>query len=812
MKIKLFYSYSHKDDKYRQSMETALTLLKRDNMLSSWSDRQILPGQRISAKIKKEINEANIIVFLLSPDFIGSDPCVEEWEYAKNLSKEKNIYRIPIILKDCAWLDFIKSDDLKVLPNDGNSVVQYENQSTAWQEVHSGIKSIVDEYRKNFKIKNSFLTEFEKTEFISESEICINDIFVFPTLKSYRLGRKNSYLESDIKNSSNILEENCVIVHGDTLSGKTTLCKHLFLTLVSKSNPVLFVDMQELENKKPTEFLLQNAYEKQYEGDYLLWNTQKNKTIILDNLSNSKYSLDFVSFALEKFDQIIVSTSSNKFQSFFRDDERLDEFTEIRICNLSHVKQEELIRKRLKLMKISEDSMHGKIDLIEDRVNSVIINNRILPRYPFYILSILQTYEGFMPNDLDITSHGHCYYVLILANLAKSGIEKKDANINVCFNFLENMANGIYKNKTLKIKFEFNEFVKKYREKYVIRDSIINRLKTSQYGIISNNGNFKHEYAYFYFLGKYFVNNSKENRKIISSITEKSYLRSNSLILLFIIHHTNDISIIDDILIHTMCSFDDFKPASLDREETRFFSNLIAKINPRILSDNSVDSERKKEREHRDIEEQSDADNESDSENLNIINSIYRILKNNEILARILKDKYGSINRKKLLEVIETISDSGLRLVKVLLNQDAIDSIVASIQRKNQSLNSDEIRNAMQELAFLSIIFYVDKVVSALNSNELDKVVMQLVEDKKTPAYDLIGYFSRLNSIEKFDDLEKEHLKGLLKKHNDNFIKTILSFKTQRYLNTHRVSAIMEQSICSLLKIQYKPRSKNILQ
>ena len=79
MKIKLFCSYSHKDDQYKSSMETALAQLKRDSMLSSWSDRKILPGQNISNRLKTELDTFNIYVFLLSPDFIDSDACVREW-------------------------------------------------------------------------------------------------------------------------------------------------------------------------------------------------------------------------------------------------------------------------------------------------------------------------------------------------------------------------------------------------------------------------------------------------------------------------------------------------------------------------------------------------------------------------------------------------------------------------------------------------------------------------------------------------------------------------------------------------------------
>ena len=77
---KLFYSYCHKDARYKDSMERALSVLRREGHIQEWSDLMILPGQRISPEIRSQMNQANILVFLLSHDFINSDECVKEWE------------------------------------------------------------------------------------------------------------------------------------------------------------------------------------------------------------------------------------------------------------------------------------------------------------------------------------------------------------------------------------------------------------------------------------------------------------------------------------------------------------------------------------------------------------------------------------------------------------------------------------------------------------------------------------------------------------------------------------------------------------
>ena len=78
--VNLVYSYSHRDSQHRTSIEQSLALLTMDGLLVDWSDQSILPGHSISAAIPCNMDNADIIVFLLSPHFIASEECMKEWE------------------------------------------------------------------------------------------------------------------------------------------------------------------------------------------------------------------------------------------------------------------------------------------------------------------------------------------------------------------------------------------------------------------------------------------------------------------------------------------------------------------------------------------------------------------------------------------------------------------------------------------------------------------------------------------------------------------------------------------------------------
>jgi hypothetical protein len=43
--LRVFYSYSHKDEAHRKRLETQLSLLRRQNVITDWHDRKIVAGE-----------------------------------------------------------------------------------------------------------------------------------------------------------------------------------------------------------------------------------------------------------------------------------------------------------------------------------------------------------------------------------------------------------------------------------------------------------------------------------------------------------------------------------------------------------------------------------------------------------------------------------------------------------------------------------------------------------------------------------------------------------------------------------------------
>ncbi len=98
--VSLFYSYSHADEPIRREIEKHLATLKRLGLIHSWHDRQIGPGDEWKKEIDRELERADIILLLLSPDFVASDYCYEvEAKRALERHNQDQATVIPIVLR-----------------------------------------------------------------------------------------------------------------------------------------------------------------------------------------------------------------------------------------------------------------------------------------------------------------------------------------------------------------------------------------------------------------------------------------------------------------------------------------------------------------------------------------------------------------------------------------------------------------------------------------------------------------------------------------------------------------------------------------
>lgn len=131
----LFFSYSHKDEVLRDELEVHLAMLKRSGAIEAWHDRKILAGDELDGVIDAKLNSAEVILLLVSPDFLASRYCYDvEVQRAMERHREGTARVIAVILRPCDWesTPFAK---MLLTPTDGKPVTKWPNQDEAFLDV-----------------------------------------------------------------------------------------------------------------------------------------------------------------------------------------------------------------------------------------------------------------------------------------------------------------------------------------------------------------------------------------------------------------------------------------------------------------------------------------------------------------------------------------------------------------------------------------------------------------------------------------------------------------------------------------------------
>ncbi len=144
----VFFSYSHADEALRNQLEIHLSSLKRQGVISAWHDRRILAGTEFDKAIDRNLEIADIVLLLVSPDFIASDYCYErEVNRAMQRHSEGNARVIPVILRPCDWHD-LEFGRLLAAPTDGRAITKWPNADEAFLDVVKSIKAALRELRR----------------------------------------------------------------------------------------------------------------------------------------------------------------------------------------------------------------------------------------------------------------------------------------------------------------------------------------------------------------------------------------------------------------------------------------------------------------------------------------------------------------------------------------------------------------------------------------------------------------------------------------------------------------------------------------
>ncbi|WNZ45531.1 NACHT domain-containing protein [Leptolyngbya boryana CZ1] len=268
MKLKLFISYATKDEIFCDELDTHLALLKRQGFIDTWAARDIISGTDRARIIDNNLKTADIILLLISPDFIASDYCYDtELTQAIERHRQAQSCVIPVILRPCDWKSapFSELQPLPIASGEGvKPLTRWENRDEAFLAIAQGIRRVAEELNVVLAIPKAesqkeesieeirsrsckrILAQHSMIQLLNQTQIMVDQLYVDvwllnrsprtflvsedKMLKSFDLRNDRLGLGDRISRNEGMTvadENDRLLILGKPGAGKTTFLKHL---------------------------------------------------------------------------------------------------------------------------------------------------------------------------------------------------------------------------------------------------------------------------------------------------------------------------------------------------------------------------------------------------------------------------------------------------------------------------------------------------------------------------------------------------------------------------------------------------------
>ncbi len=771
---RLFISYSHHDEELLKEFTAHLAPLINNGTITSWDDRELVLGDQLDETLRSELQSADLIAFLVSSDFLSSISCYEhELLRVLELRSSGRIGVLPIILRECLWKD-TPLKNFVAAPKDGKPVTSFSDKDAAWVYVAEQIKLRAAQWVHDvsnlrdkptiyeasaISLNPNFMNWLIGTEVSFQhkvkEKVHLPDVFIYPDLRG-RQDRDNDFIET--VNSSQLKHPDFVgdgiLLHGEEQAGKTSLIKMLYSHYHDQDFLPLYVDAGEITSSD-----LKRAFSRpvrqQYEGttwdDYI--STTAQRILFVDNYHALKLNIKFEARFLEAIraafqHKVLVADSSLTF-----DEKRMVEVSPFRrweMLPLGHARRGELIERWNSLGEeetIGATALQRRNDDTTRKLNAIIRRN-LLPPKPFFVLTVIQLLDSLMPTNFELSSYGHCYQALILQALHKVGVRTQ--NFDLYVNYLSELAYSCFSHGGESLTSdEFKNFTEKYSQRFLLgsHEEILKTLTRAEIVRIDVDDRlrFSYQYIFYFYAAKYLADHIEDCEHEIENLCERLHSERNANIVIFLMHHSRDQRIIDEVLLRAEMIFDQVPVATLHRRETEHILGVAQQIPELVIDQIDVESERRKELERRDHLDAAPDDSEKFEEQLKdadtTVIDIVRSARMIDVVGQILRNRSGSLEKKQLSDLAQSGFETGLRFLRFWLEftrrekGDIVALIAGALLAGADGAKDDEkTRKAAMEL-YLNLCYDVchgvlGRIANSLGARELIEIFETLEQQE----------------------------------------------------------------------------------
>lgn len=705
-----------------------------------------------------------------------------------------------------------KSINIKTFNYDGNKY------SVETEDRHQIIEKVKREFILNQEFETKITDLSIPLKHSRKPKLVLSDVFVYPDLEPLLEDNNNvvqypnSYdLIDKVKNEEKVN----VLIEGADQSGKTALLYVLYKRYYEMGLTPIYLRgkyCSETDVKK----LVKKALKEQYSNENVdLFFQLDKKVLLLDNFHKSSLNSKYKKRLVESFNnnfEIIIVTSDNTYSSKNVTEEATSfkEYLKYKLLPLGHEKRSELIEQWLLIgenkLTIQEEEILNNVKLRFNEINS-LIGNRLMPSYPIFILTLLQSLDENLQN-FSQTSYANIYLVLIKAGLVKEGI--KDSVLTSLLNILKELAFYMYdKKKSPFNRDDFDNFILQYSGKYFRHKSLTNDKILS---VLCNSNilkfddeyySFSYKYIYYFLIAQKISTDIESYQELIYDLCNNIHLEINANILIFLSHHSKAQILIDNIVFTSEIPFEKASPLTLNKDDefVKFITEFTNEIKDEIIEDRNPKEEVKKELKKKDVIERNNRDDEDSEEDILPaeaieMNQAFRTVK---IIGQIVKNQSGDFEKEKLIKLVEAAYNTIFRFLGFysgMLERDKellIETIVEDIKKKEEEKKSRRgnvdvkliektVRNILQFISWRICVDSMTNLMFAVGTKGQNELFEKVNTNIDSPASKIVTF-----AIKTFyDKIDTKELEKLFDDVKDNYLaQCILREYIKRYLYTN---------------------------
>ncbi len=561
--IDVFISYSHADEWLKDELIKHFAALVRNGTVDVWHDRKIPAGGILDDEIDGRIRSANIVLLLISNDFINSDYCVKkEYEVALTRRDKGEAVIVPIIIRECDW-DIGRLKSFNALPRDAvavtkNAILKSEAQSrdTAWLSVINGLKELIQAQKKSLAapdfrreyIDNLFLIDFIRHPLLPRFDEML--IMVDPDIYHEKNKEQISTFESLI---SVCKADRVVLLSGKDRSGKTVIAKRIQVLLKQNDICAILLNGRDIKNADIAR-IVRTSYNEQYEStDYPV----SRACLIIDDFDecslNDSVKENIVEYICETFAKCVLTSYTNAPTVLFTS-EKLPTPILLEINPFNDEKLYVLVEKWKRIQFTEEEAVFDQSILTTYEQLQIMFNQTELEKAPYTAVTLLELLLSSSGTDIAFSSFAAAYDSLISNRLFAANVNWRNAD--ECKNFLALLAYRSY-NETGKPEISraaFDDCISIFEEQYLSSPAALKAMAAGTFLRESDdNFVFYEEYLWFFLVARYVVKtllltDRPKFTAFVDECTSKIFQKKYANIVIYIAYFSADNFVLESLL------------------------------------------------------------------------------------------------------------------------------------------------------------------------------------------------------------------------------------------------------------------------